>query len=267
MSTDSTSASPHTFLHGATQAIPIMLVYVAYATPFGFAAVQMGVPWWAVTAMSFFGYAGAAQFLALHLIGVDAGISAIVTATCILNLRHIFYGMALSLRIPRLPQWQLLYLAHSTTDESFGVNIAKDAPQLSAGTLWGTNLCAHLTWTGATTAGAVLASLSFKGTVPLAQLLQLDCLPVNSCTVGDRPLRALATALLPMLFAVLLALRLLTWRDVAVAVSASAITFGAMQVMPGHGAFLVGAVAATTMMQSFPACRQERLPKAPTCTT
>lgn len=225
-----TTRHTDSFVSGMVQAIPIMLVYIAYAVPFGMLAVQMGIPGWAAIALSAFGFAGSAQFLALHLFGMGAGVAAILTAAWIINLRHVFYSMALALRLPPMSAWQRVYIAHTNTDESFGINMAKSptTSPLSLASVLGTNLLAHGTWTGATAVGVVLG---------------------HSLTTESLPYLDLFKALLPMMFAVLLALRLRTRRDALVALCAVPLTLGAIHLLPGHGAFLVGAVAAPTLVQ------------------
>lgn len=222
------------FRNGIIESIPVMFVYLAYGIPFGVLAVQLGMPAWVAIGLSFFGLAGAAQFLALQLLGANAGLPEILVASGVLNLRHIFYAMALALRLPPTSPWMLLYVAHATTDESFGINMARDpaAEKIPLASVLGTNAAIHASWVGATVLGVLLGQ----------HLPSMD----------------IFKALLPIFFAVLLSLRMQSRRDAGVALLAAALTIGALHWFPSRGAFLIGALASSLVMMGWRQRKRKR---------
>lgn len=217
------------FFQGVREALPVHVLYQIFGIPFGVLTAQMQVPLWAALGLSWIGYAGAAQFVVLQLLGLHAGLAAIFSATALINLRHIFYGMALSVRMPAVGMPSMLYLAHSLTDEAFGVNMARPTDangRVSAASLWGTNLSCHVAWTVATAIGALIGA--------------------------ELPAVAVCGALMPIFFAALLSLRIRVRRDVAIVGIAVLCTLLAVRWIPGRSAFLCGALVAPTLALWIP---------------
>lgn len=205
-----------TFRRGLIDGIPIVLAYAAFSVAFGILAVKAGLPVWAAVAMSIVGYAGSAQFVVISLIAAGSGLPIMIGATFLLNLRHLLLASSLSTKLPPLRKRQLSYLAHSITDESYGVNMvrAHQHGSLTYESVMGTNIIAHTAWVLGTWIGAVCihhitADLSFMN------------------------------AALPLMFASLLAFQLSTKQDWTWAIVAGVITLVLIQVIPGQGAFLV----------------------------
>lgn len=213
-----------TFRRGLIDGIPIVLAYAAFSSAFGILAVKAGLPIWAAVAMSIVGYAGSAQFVVISLITAGSGLPIMIGATFLLNLRHLLLSSSLSTKLPPLRKRQLGYLAHSITDESYGVNMvrAHRHGSLSYESVLGTNVIAHTAWVLGTWVGAVCvhhitADLSFMN------------------------------AALPLMFASLLAFQLATKQDWAWAVFAGASTLLLMRWVPGQGAFLITVLLVPTI--------------------
>jgi 4-azaleucine resistance transporter AzlC len=213
-----------TFRRGVIDGIPIVLAYAAFSSAFGILAVKAGLPVWAAVAMSIVGYAGSAQFVVISLITAGSGLPLMLGATFLLNLRHLLLSSSLSTKLPPLRKRQLTYLAHSITDESYGVNMVRAQKQgtLDYASVMGTNIIAHTAWVLATWVGAscvqwITADLSFMN------------------------------AALPLMFASLLAFQLSTMQDCAWAIFAGAITLVLMHFIPGQGAFLVTVLLVPTI--------------------
>lgn len=224
----------HPFVSGALMALPIFVGYTALGIPFGILGVKLGVPMWALVLMSVFVLAGSAQFVALQLIGAGAGVLPIISAALILNLRHLFMGMSLGSVLPRVRLPFMVYLAHSITDESFGVNIVKvkGGGRLDPMDMFGTNLVAHASWVLATFIGAWIGIY----------------IPVKTEAAG---------AALPIMFVVLLGLQLGNIRHVVLAISSAALTAFLMWHLPGNWPFLAAALAVPTVATIYHLARRK----------
>lgn len=100
--------------------LPVAVGYVPLGAVFGFLFVQAGAPaWWAVAA-GVLVYAGAAQFMMVPMLAAGLPVASIALATWVVNLRHVFYGLALLDRLPHA--WAArAYLAYALTDETYSL--------------------------------------------------------------------------------------------------------------------------------------------------
>lgn len=110
------------FLRGLGASLSIAFGYLPIAFSFGLAAVQANVPAWAAVLISAVLFAGGSQFVLIAMLSSAAPALGAVGAVWLMNVRHVFYGPALS---PRLGEtaWQMprLLLAFGLTDEVFAV--------------------------------------------------------------------------------------------------------------------------------------------------
>lgn len=106
--------------------LPVLFGYVPMGMAFGLLLVNAGQPWYVATLMGIFIYAGAAQFLAVGLLAVQAGLLEVAVATFLLNSRHMFYGLALMHRF-KARGWRRLYLIFGLTDETFSLLSSRPA--------------------------------------------------------------------------------------------------------------------------------------------
>ncbi|MFV0284249.1 MAG: AzlC family ABC transporter permease [Castellaniella sp.] len=107
---------------------PVAMGYVPLGAVFGFLFVQAGGSGWLALASSLLIYAGAAQFMMVPMLAAGLPISAIVLATLILNLRHVFYGLSLLNTLPS-NRWQRGYCIFALTDETYSVLTALPAQE------------------------------------------------------------------------------------------------------------------------------------------
>jgi 4-azaleucine resistance transporter AzlC len=105
---------------------PVAMGYIPLGAVFGFLFVQAGGSGWLALASSLVIYAGAAQFMMVPMLAASLPVSAIVLATLVLNLRHVFYGLSLLSSMP-VNRWQRLYGIFALTDESYSVLTALPA--------------------------------------------------------------------------------------------------------------------------------------------
>jgi len=110
------------FVYGLRQSLTIVIGYAPVAVTFGILATQFGLTFWEAGLMSFFVYAGAAQFIAIEMIHQGATVWMIGMTTFILNIRHVLMSLSV---VPFFPERTLpwsLGLAQGLTDETFVLN-------------------------------------------------------------------------------------------------------------------------------------------------
>lgn len=107
---------------------PVAMGYIPLGAVFGFLFVQAGGSGWLALASSLLVYAGAAQFMMVPMLAAGLPVSAIVLATLVLNLRHVFYGLSLLSSVPA-NRWQRIYSIFALTDESYSVLTALPAQE------------------------------------------------------------------------------------------------------------------------------------------
>lgn len=136
--------------------IPVMTGYVPLAIVFGYMAVQAGLSSEVTVASSLLIYAGASQFMMVPMVAVGLPISVIVFATFVVNLRHVFYGIALLDRYPKNP-FKYWYCVYSLTDETFSLvtTLPKDTPTER---LFAISLFNHFWWVAGTVLGVLFGA-------------------------------------------------------------------------------------------------------------
>jgi 4-azaleucine resistance transporter AzlC len=147
------------FIQGVKAALPIAVGYIPIAVTFGLLAKEAGVPNSASILMSLLVYAGASQFVGVHLLALGTSHWEIVFTTFILNLRHFLMSASICQRMDdETPKkWRAL-LAFGLTDETFSVASMQQESRLSSRFLFGLNLTAFGAWNLGTWAGLFLAS-------------------------------------------------------------------------------------------------------------
>ncbi len=212
------------FGSGVYQAFPIVIGYLAMGTPFGILASKMGLSVWMTMAFSLLVYAGAAQFMALQFIAASSGSVPLVLATFVLNLRHALMSVSLGSALPKLKISFLSLFAHTITDESFGVNIAKVKSEefLQPMNVLGTNLASYAAWNVATLMGFCIGNI-----------LSIE-------------FKYLAGAL-PIMFFALMATQLVGRLYVILAFSAALLTLILSVFLPGKWPFLLSSIIIPTL--------------------
>lgn len=139
---------------GVKAAWPICLGYFPIGLSLGVLAQKGGLLPWQVALMSILVFAGGSQFIAIAMLGSGASISAIVTTTFMVNLRHLLMSSALAVQFPGVSRRFLALFAYGVTDESFAVNMVRFGQggwdRRSALAL---NQAGNLTWFVSTVAG------------------------------------------------------------------------------------------------------------------
>ncbi len=154
----------HTQVSVLGASIPIAMGYIPLGAVFGFLFVQAGGPAWLAVTSSVLIFAGAAQFMMVPMLAAGLPISAIVLATLILNLRHIFYGLSLLQNMPA-SWWQRCYSIFALTDETYSVLTAME-PARRTRLMALVSLLNHSWWVLGTILGVVLGAqvqIGFQG--------------------------------------------------------------------------------------------------------
>ena len=116
---------------GARDSLALGLALVPIGLAFGYVAEVAGLTWWMAGLMSLITYAGPSQFLAVGLLGVGAGIPAIVATVLVANLRYTLFAASLAPHLRDAPRRRLPLLAHGLADGSYAVTLqeATDHPE------------------------------------------------------------------------------------------------------------------------------------------
>jgi 4-azaleucine resistance transporter AzlC len=152
----STPGPDENHLSALSLTAPVAMGYIPLGMVFGFLFVQAGAAWWLAILASLLVYAGAAQYMMIPMMAAGLPIGAIVLATLILNLRHVFYGLSL---LDRLPPggWLRWYMVFALTDETYSVltTIPATTPRRQMALV---ALLNHSWWVLGTAIGAVIGA-------------------------------------------------------------------------------------------------------------
>ena len=151
-------ARPHaTLLTGLATSLPLVLGYFPIAFSFGVAATRAGLSPLEAFSLSLIIFAGAAQFLAIALIGSGAPLLVSAVTLVAMNLRHVLYGPALMRRAgPDASRKHAWAWAFGLTDEVFGAALGALArgKVFSEPLMFGLGLGAYAAWLSGTAFGA-----------------------------------------------------------------------------------------------------------------
>ena len=113
------------FLAGGRDTIPLIIGAIPFGIIFGTLALNSGLSYIGVMAMSAVVFAGSAQFIAAGLLAAGTVWPVIVLTTFVVNLRHALYSATLAPHAKHLPaRWQVP-LAFWLTDETFAVVVQR----------------------------------------------------------------------------------------------------------------------------------------------
>jgi len=116
------------FREGFVASFALMPSVFAYGSVFGGLAVQTGLRPVEVWVMSVLVFAGAAQFVAVPMIGAGASPLAVILTTYVVNMRHYLMAATLAPAFRSFPRRWLALVAHVVNDESFAIAVARSSP-------------------------------------------------------------------------------------------------------------------------------------------
>jgi 4-azaleucine resistance transporter AzlC len=142
--------------------LPVAFGYIPLGMAFGILLQNIGVPWFWATLMGLFVYAGAAQFMAVTLLSQKVGLTEVFSATLLLNLRHVFYGVAMIERFKPLKK-RKLYAIFGLTDETFSILSSSEIRKNDSSFIVTTTAMNHFWWVLGCTIGSILkTNLNFN---------------------------------------------------------------------------------------------------------
>ena len=113
------------FAAGVKAVLPLLVGVAPFGVIYGVVARGAGIPAPAAQGMSLFVFAGAAQFLAVQLLGSGAPWGLVLLTTAIINSRHVLYGASLAPHLKSLrPAWKYA-LAYLMVDEVYVLGISR----------------------------------------------------------------------------------------------------------------------------------------------
>lgn len=117
-----------TITYSFRSSLPVMAGYVVLGIGFGILlhSKGFGVLW--AFFMSLFIYAGSMQYVAIDLLAVGANLITVAIMTVMVNIRHLFYGIAMILKYRDTGKIKP-YLIFALTDETFSLVCSPDLPE------------------------------------------------------------------------------------------------------------------------------------------
>ncbi|WP_161597692.1 AzlC family ABC transporter permease [Fluviispira multicolorata] len=128
--------------------------YIPLAMAFGMLFQSLQIHWIFSILMSFFVYAGSAQFIAIPLLANHASLLSLSIATFLVNMRHLFYGLAFLDKF-KFNKFLKGYLIFGLTDESYAIICAKKKYDNKWYEFYIVFFC-HLYWVLGTVLGVIL---------------------------------------------------------------------------------------------------------------
>lgn len=145
------------FLEGVRNAIPIFIGYFTCSLAFGLLAVSTGVSPWLAILFSATNLTGAAQFMAINLLGSGAALGEILVSVLLMNMRYFIMSMAISRKIGFRGVKDRFLLAFGITDEVFSVASLRPG-EVSRSFMMGLEGFSWLGWATGTVAGVTIGS-------------------------------------------------------------------------------------------------------------
>ena len=153
-------AENRTQLHAGIRAgIPIMLGYLPIGLAYAIIARQAGLSTVETLLMSLLVYGGASQMMAAGMFAQGAGITAIVLATFILNLRHLIMSLCVNNRVKSAGTGLRLLGSFWVTDECFALFSTTEKERCTIWYLLGLGGSSYLVWAASSLVGALVMNL------------------------------------------------------------------------------------------------------------
>ena len=147
------------FREGMIASLPISIGYLPVAVTFGLLAKSTGLSLLETFLFSALVFAGASQFMALHLLQGGADPAQIIVATFIMNFRHFLMSSHLSIILPlREESWLLPFLSFGITDESFAY-LSTSPTFKGVDFILGLEYSAYASWVGGTVVGYLFGNI------------------------------------------------------------------------------------------------------------
>ena len=117
------------------QSLAIFPGYMVLGIGFGVLMISKGFSIVHALLMSVFIYAGSMQYAGVDLLSEAASILSVIMMTIMVNIRHLFYGIAMIGRYKDLKRHKL-YDIFALTDETFSIACSADTEDLDPDTYY-----------------------------------------------------------------------------------------------------------------------------------
>lgn len=213
------------FWIGVRDSIPLVVGVIPFGITCGIMALTAGLTGGEAIAMSMFVFAGAAQFIAITMLGSGiTGWGIIVFTTLLINLRHLLMGASLAPYMIRLPISLQALLSFGMVDETYAITIDRAQKKgYKASYQLGVNLFFYSAWILSTAVGVLLSGYISD---PLAWGLDFA---------------------MPAIFLAMLIPRLVNLTAVAVCGAAAAAAILGVLYLPGKWYIIAACLAATAV--------------------
>ncbi len=135
--------------------VPVALGFFPVGVAFGVYALQVGLPWPVVLALSCFVFAGSSEFLAASMMAAHAPWASVVLTGISVNFRHVFYGLSVARVLPAGGMARRYNIA-TLCDETYAILAAQPAGGAAVSVRLG--FLNHLYWTISVAVGVLLGS-------------------------------------------------------------------------------------------------------------
>ena len=147
------------WVDGFKVSYPVIISYVPLGLAGGMVLYDAGFNAPTILAMSLLVFGGAAQFMAASMVSMGASVSAIITMTFFLNLRHLLMSSSMSGFIKKPSLLFTLFFSHTLADESFAINYNQfKNHEWTANKALSINILAYLSWSLSTLVGGMIGS-------------------------------------------------------------------------------------------------------------
>lgn len=102
------------------QTLPVLMAYLPLGIAFGILFSTLQIAWYFGILIAIFVFTAAGQFLLISLLSLNTGLLEIGIASFLLNIRHMFYSLAI---IPQIKDFGLgkYYILFGLSDETFAL--------------------------------------------------------------------------------------------------------------------------------------------------
>jgi len=210
------------FREGFVASLALVPSVLAYGSVFGGLAVQAGLRPVEVWAMSILVFAGAAQFVAVPMIGAGAAPLTVILTTYVVNMRHYLMAATLAPAFRGFPRRWLALVAHVINDESFAIAVTRSNPP-NPSVYLGSALAIVVAFLAGMAAGTVLGGLV------------------------EAPERWGLDFAFPAVFLALVAAQLRRVGDWLVALGSAAVALAIASALPGNWHIVIAGVSASAL--------------------
>jgi len=144
---------------GFKSGIPIILGFIPVGIAYAIIAKNAGLTTLETVFMSVSVFAGASQMMAAGMYAEGAGITAIVIATLIINLRHVIMSTCVFNSLEQLSAGKKLFCSFFVTDESFAVVTSRKEHKTSFVFMATLGLVTYLSWVVGSVIGALAVNI------------------------------------------------------------------------------------------------------------